>query len=181
MLPTGHIAAGFLTAHALIKILKPDFDANQINQLLALGAFWGFAPDLDVFYSFARQGNLLVSHKDTPVHHKFFSHAPMAWLVPGLLIYFLGASDYAKMFGLVFWLGTWSHFVLDSVEYGIMWLWPINNKIYALSHRGQNFRIDEKNFFRHSIQFLFYYSKRVSFYLEVLIIILALIVYFKVI
>ena len=61
MLPTGHIAAGFLTAHALIKILKPDLDASQVNQLLAFGAFWGFAPDLDVFYSFARQKNLLVS------------------------------------------------------------------------------------------------------------------------
>jgi hypothetical protein len=49
MLPPGHIAAGYLTALAAIKIFKPDFDQQQINQLLVLGMFWGFAPDLDVF------------------------------------------------------------------------------------------------------------------------------------
>lgn len=179
MLPTGHIAAGFLTAHALIKILKPDLDSNQLNQLLMAGAFWGFAPDLDVFYSFARQKNLLVAHASTPIHRKYFFHAPILWLAAGLLVTLFASSVFVKLFGLIFWLASWSHFVLDSIEYGIMWLWPFNRKVYALMRREENLSIAETNFFRHSIKVLQEYAKRASCYLEILIILAALIIYFR--
>src|SRR3989344_7538032 len=106
MLPTGHIAAGYLTAFATIKILKPDFDQQQINQLLALGAFCGFAPYLDVFYAFFRQRSLLVAHNSTPNHRKYFFHAPVLWLICGLAIYFLSASEFVKLFGAVLFLSS---------------------------------------------------------------------------
>ena len=176
MLPTGHIAAGFLTAFGVIKILKPDLGPHQVNQLCMMGAFWGFAPDLDVFYSFAKQKSLLVSHSGTPIHRKFFFHAPMVWLILGLSIFLFGSSVYLKTFGLIVWLASWSHFVLDSIEYGIMWLWPWKRKIYALWRAGEAWRIEEKNFFKHSFKFLYFYSKRISFYLEIVIILSALII-----
>lgn len=179
MLPTGHIAGGYLTAFLFIKILKPEIDSNQINHLLIVGAFWGFAPDLDVFYAFAKQQNLLVSHPTTPIHRKFFLHAPMFWLIVGLMIFFISASTFGKLFGLILWFSSWSHFFLDSIEYGIMWLWPFNSKVYSLFNQEKKFRIEETNFLKHSFKFLYFYSKSITFYLEIFIIISALIVYFK--
>jgi|SRR3989344_2383840 len=182
MLPTGHIAAGYLTAYAAIKILKPDLDQHQVNQLLMMGAFWGFAPDIDEFWFFFKNKSLLVNPVGVKkYHHDYFTHAPVVWLVAGLAVYLVSSSDYTKFFGLVLWLASWSHFLLDSIEYGIMWLWPLSNKLYALKGGGEKpFVIEEKNFFKHSLKFVYLYATTsISFYLEVLIIIASLIVFFK--
>lgn len=180
MLPTGHIAGGFLTGAALLQILKPDLPQTEMNQLLFWAMFWGFAPDLDEFWFFFKNRSLLVAPAGVKTnHHYYFSHAPVLWLAGGLLIYFFVSADFWKAFGLLVWLGSWSHFVLDSVENGIMWLWPFNNRLYGLKNRGEKFVIAEKNFFKHSFKFLELYSKRISFYLEILIILTALIIYLK--
>lgn len=179
MLPTGHIAAGYLTGYALLKFSHPAVSIQQQTQLLWWAVFFGFAPDLDVFVYFALNKTLLVSGEAKKNHRLYISHAPMLWLLAGLAIYFFASSIYLKNIGLLLWLGSWSHFLLDSVEYGIMWLWPFSAKIYAFKNRDVKVPVKEKTFFKHSAEFLKIYSKRLSFYLEVLIILLALIVYFK--
>ncbi len=181
MLPTGHVAAGFLTAEVLLKIAKPDLPTGQIQQLLWWGVFFGFAPDLDVFYFFLKHKTLLVSPSNVGEdnHRKFWSHAPFYWLVAGLLIFLLSGSLYWKYVGLLLWLGSWSHFLLDSIEYGIPWLSPFSQKLFALKNQGIKLVISESNFFRHSLGFLKLYSKRLSFYLEVLIILSAIFVFLK--
>src|SRR5437762_3439625 len=121
MLPTGHIAAGFLTAEVLLNFTHQNFSHSEVTQLLWWGVFWGFAPDLDVFYFFIKHKTLLVASgtSSSDPHRKFASHAPIYWLIAGLLVYFFSASEYWKFVGLLLWLGSWSHFLLDSVEYGI--------------------------------------------------------------
>lgn len=182
MLPTGHVAAGYLTTLGLIKVLKPELAPAQIDQLLILGAFVGFAPDLDKFWFFFKNKNLLVSPEGVKKYHRsYFTHAPVVWLVAGLAIYFFSTSAYGKLLGLTFWLSGWSHFILDSIEYGVIWLWPLSDKLYALKDAGKKtFIIEDRNFFRHSLKFLYFYAtKSISFYLEVLIIITSLIVFFN--
>lgn len=179
MLPTGHIAAGYLTAYELLQHTHFQFTPQQKNQLLLWGMFFGFAPDIDVFYVFLKTKSLLVSGDTDVVHRKFFWHAPIVWLSAGLLIYFIAPSGYTKFLGLLLWLCSWSHFLLDSIEYGIMWLWPFNHKVYALKNRESRFVITEKNWIKHSWQFLKLYSRRISFYLEMIVILTALIIYFK--
>ncbi len=176
MLPTGHIAAGFLTAYSIVKIARPDLELSQINQLLFFGAFFGFAPDLDEFYVFAKSRSWLVASETTSLmHRKFFSHTPVLWVLGGLII-FLFTSGFIKLLGLIILFSSLSHFLLDSIEHGIMWLWPFSSKVYALKDAGFNFLIKEKNFFKHSFQFLQIYTTRLSFYLEVLIILVAIFV-----
>jgi membrane-bound metal-dependent hydrolase YbcI (DUF457 family) len=178
MLPTGHIVAGYLTAFGLIKVIRPEFSQAEINQLYMWGMFWGFAPDLDVFYYFLKNKNFLVSGQEAlkGSHRKYYSHAPILWLIAGLSVYFLAGSVYVKMVGLLIWLGSWSHFLLDSIDYGIMWLWPFSSKVYALRNREVKFVIQERNFFKHSFKFLQAYSKFWTFYFEILIILLGILV-----
>jgi hypothetical protein len=177
MLPPGHVAAGYLTAWGLLKILKPELSPIEYQQLLLWGAFIGFSPDLDVFYAFLKQRSWLVAHPTTPVHRNYFSHAPVVWAAAGLAVYFLAESEFYKIFGLIVWLSSWSHFALDTLEFGIAWLWPISRRLFAFWGANERSGIEEKNFFRHTILVLKAYTKKISFYLEVLIIITALIVY----
>lgn len=180
MLPTGHLAGGFLAAYSFIKIAKPDLDLSQINQLLAFGTFIGFVPDLDEFYAFAKNKSLLVASKTTPVHRQYFFHAPVLWVLGGLVVYFASSNYFIQNLAIVFILSALSHFILDSIEFGIMWLWPFKKKLYALKDAASNRPIiQEENFFKHSFKFVLVYSKRLSFYLEVLIFFTALVVLFK--
>ena len=52
MLPTGHVAAGYLTGYALLKFSNSGFTLAQHQQLIFWGMFFGFAPDLDMFFLF---------------------------------------------------------------------------------------------------------------------------------
>ncbi|HYV33822.1 MAG TPA: metal-dependent hydrolase [Candidatus Limnocylindria bacterium] len=178
MLPPGHIAAGYLTGYALLKFAHPNISPAEAQQLLLWTTFFGFAPDLDSFYAFYKQGSMRAAANPNVNHRKFLSHAPVLWLIAGLLIYFFAPSVYIKYIGLALWLGSWSHFLLDSIEYGIMWFWPFSNKVYALKNREISYRLDEKNFFKHNWQVVVLYSKHLSFYLEILVVLSALIVFF---
>lgn len=172
MLPPGHIAGGFLAAYGLLKITKPDLAPAQVDQLLWLGAFFGFAPDLDYFVSFFKERSLTVRDFEKNTHRQFISHAPLVWLAVGLLIYFLASSIFVKYLGLVIWLGSWTHFIADSVEYGVMWLWPFSTKYIGLIPRDY-LKITEPGFWRYWVKFVKLYTKAVSFYLEILVIIVA--------
>jgi membrane-bound metal-dependent hydrolase YbcI (DUF457 family) len=179
MLPPGHIAAGYLTAHALLKITQPDLDQHQINQLFIWGTFFGFAPDLDTFAAFAKEKAFVFKDKKGANHRKFWSHAPALWLIAGLLIYFTSVDSYWKYVGLLLWLGSWSHFLLDTIQYGIMWLWPFSKNIFAIKDKEMSLNIQESRFFPYWWKFVREYSRLISFKLEVLIILIAIIVILK--
>ncbi|MBI5530332.1 MAG: metal-dependent hydrolase [Candidatus Doudnabacteria bacterium] len=179
MLPPGHVAAGYLTAQALLKIVKPELPQAEINQLLWWGFFWGFAPDLDNFAAFLKVKSFYYNKKDNSIHRQFYTHIPVLWLLAGLAVYFLAANAYWQMFGLLIWLGSWSHFLLDSIEYGVMWLWPFNKELWAFKNRGVKKQIDGESFFRYWTSFLKLYVTRLTFYIEIIILVCALVVFFK--
>lgn len=171
MLPPGHAAGGYLTAKALLKFLPYKFTVRQVHQLIGWGIFFGVIPDIDIIYSFLSDRTYQIEKVD---HRRNITHAPVLWLIAGLIIYFSAASPFYKTFGLLVWLGTWSHFLLDSFEFGgVMWLWPLNTKRFGLlpdkheqADKGKNFLEYLKNFFK-------YYSKHLIFYLEIILIIYA--------
>ena len=174
MLPPGHIAAGFLTAKALLHFSHNHLSADQQTQLLWWGIFFSFAPDLDSFITFAKERSFTVRSPEKNNHRQFISHAPILWLIAGLAIYFFSSSEYFRILGLLLWLCSWSHFILDSIEYGIMWLWPFNKEKWALKDRGQDVVISGNGFLNYWINFLKFYITRWTFYAEVIILITVL-------
>jgi len=181
MLPPGHIAAGYLTAKALLHFTHSSLPTVQQNQLLLWGMLFGFIPDIDTFIAFAREKAWFVKNQDNN-HRKFITHAPVIWLAMGLIVVAVAPNVYWKDVGLLLWLGSWSHFILDSIQYGIMWLWPFSNRIYAFKDREtQYIKVDtlKNSFFGFWFGFVKSYSKSLTFYLEILIIISAVIIYIK--
>jgi hypothetical protein len=180
MLPPGHFAAGYLVAEAVIHIAQPNLTTSQTTQFLFLGGFFGFVPDLDMFYAFFKAGSFTVPGNKIN-HRKYFPHTPILWLIAGLAIYFLVESPFLKYTGLLVWLGAWSHFVLDSFKVGIRWLYPFTSRFFALENPGEKETNNTKGFFKHWMSFIKYYatSAQPTFYLELVIIATALIVYFR--
>lgn len=183
MLPPGHIAAGYLTAYEIIKIGKPELSQHQINELLVVGAIAGFIPDLDMFAAFAKVRSFTITDGKTN-HRKFWSHSPLIWMAIGLVIYFtawIASSTFFEYFGLIFWLGSWSHFILDSLDYGIHWFWPFSEQLFAVRNKEINLPNDEKEFFKYWWQFLKMYTQKLNFtfYTEIAILALAIFTLFK--
>jgi hypothetical protein len=146
MLPPGHIAAGFIVAKSLLVFTQAGFDQSQTNTLLFLGAFFSFAPDLDMFYAFVKTRSFTIP--GTQINHRaYLTHSPLLWLALGLSIYFFSSDPLIQYTGLLLWLGSWSHFVLDSLKVGVRWLYPFSKKFYALEGPGNQENTPQKSFF----------------------------------
>lgn len=177
MLPPGHIVGGYVVAEAVLAVTHFSLSAQQTNELLLLGMFFAFAPDLDFFYAFFRLHGWTLQ-KNTVDHRKFVTHMPIVWLVAGLAIFFAAQTPFMKVLGLLVWLGAWSHFLLDTIEYGIMWLWPFSSKVYALKNKERKFVTVEKSFVRYWTHFVWWYMHQMSFWLEVGVIVVAVFVWY---
>ena len=84
-----------------------------------------------------------------------------------------------KYVGLFILAGSMSHFIGDSLEYGIMWFWPFSKKQYYIH------KIEKENFNKSEPLLRYYwkfftkiYIKNYTFYAELVLIIAALLVYF---
>lgn len=180
MLPPGHVAAGFVTAEALLKATHANFTPVQTLQLLWWGAFFGFAPDLDSFVAFAIvKGWWYKPGTDSTIHRSLYSHIPIFWLVAGIIAFLAAPDVYWKYVAALLVLGSWSHFLLDSIDYGIMWLWPFNKEHWALRNRGIKKQIQAQGFFSYWFTLVKFYCRSWTFYCEIVIIVIALIIFVK--
>jgi len=180
MLPLGHIAGGYLVTQAVLTFAHPALSAMEQQQLLWWGMFFGFAPDLDMFWVFVKTKRFIAS--DEINHRRFFSHVPILWFLGGLAVFFFGLMRQDLFFeylGIVVWLGSWSHFVFDTIQHGVMWLWPWGRKPLALLDQGVRDDIPLQAFLSYWIKLVKFYVTRfvVSFVLELVVIITALVVY----
>ena len=186
MLPPGHIAAGYLTAEAFLHFTHSSLSAHQQTELVWWGLLVSILPDFDFIGSFIKYGGLKYDPRKGN-HREFSSHAPILWLIAGLLIYFLAPTEFWKTFGILLWLCSWSHFVMDTIQYGIRWLWPFSNKRFRLNEVINEPSADNniaaalnKNFFSYWWVFLKEYAKglKISLICEAVLVVVTFILYF---
>ena len=132
MVLPGHLAGGYIATASLLKAFAPTLPVGEMNALLLAGVMASELPDLDIItYYFDRK-----LKKTTKTSHRSYeTHAPLFWLVVSLIISLTGAiagSDFVRLFGFVILSGTWSHLILDSIEYGVMWFWPFTERRFGL-------------------------------------------------
>jgi len=178
MLPPGHIAAGYLVAHTLLSVTHPPLSVTDQNYLTYWGMFFSFAPDLDTFVVFKKIGRFTSS--DEVNHRKFYSHAPILWLVAGVGIFLMALAVhnvFLEYFGVLLWLGSWTHFVLDTIQHGVMWLWPWNNKIFALRSPEIKSNVTEKRFIPYWMKSLRFYATEMTLSLSIEIVIIGAALY----
>jgi|GEM_PF-1659626 len=178
MMPYDHAAVGYLFSFLLLRIAHAALLPEQINFLLLWGLFWAVAVDWDMIVSALMLKSLKMQDKVS--HRRFFTHTPIFGLVIGLTMYFFSGSLYGQYFALVFLAAFASHMVVDSIEIGIMWFWPFSRKQYFLfdCNSSSDPYLKENFFMFHIKMFRNVYMKMKTFYVGIVTVIIALIVFF---
>jgi hypothetical protein len=68
-------------------------------------------------------------------HREHITHLPLFWLCVSVVICLIGLvfnSAFIYFASFVILAGILSHFIFDSIEHGICWLWPFSKKRYCL-------------------------------------------------
>lgn len=182
MVLPGHLAGGYLAALALLTVGEPSITAAQASALLAIGAIAGDGPDIDLFLYYFNQRSKRPS-ADSSGHRHYITHTPAFWLVLSLIIFGIGLiadSTFVQYIGWVILAGSWSHLLLDSIEFGVRWLWPIMKRRYYLLP-GSNPVIDEPKgtlrYYRELIRATAF--RNVTFYAEITVTAIAIVVLFQ--
>ena len=152
-----------------------------MTALYVIGLIASEGPDFDLIKFFFEHRSMKLQKADS--HRKYWSHAPLVWLMASLTIVLAGyiaGSQFTSYIGWTILFGSWSHFIFDSIEYGIMWLWPFSKKPFYL-HTAPVENIDErKGTLAYYWTFIWkYYLRLWTFYLEIAVILLALWVLFS--
>lgn len=103
-------------------------------------------PDLDTIWVRARQRRRGIQGRVN--HHEYASHAPAVYLIAAVLL----AWRASWQTGLLFLVVTLGHLALDSwaTDDGIMWLYPLRRKQYALLPRPiHDGGLHGKEFYKH--------------------------------
>ncbi|HYV33736.1 MAG TPA: metal-dependent hydrolase, partial [Candidatus Limnocylindria bacterium] len=113
-------------------------------------------------------------------HRRFLTHTPVFGLVIGLTMYVLSNSLYGKYFALVFLAAFASHMVVDSIELGIMWLWPFSKKQYFLFDANTDSQpyMNENLLMFYVKMFRNVYMRMKTFYVGAALVVIALAVFF---
>lgn len=175
MLPPGHIVAGYLVTYGLIHLSHNALSSREITELLIIGTALGVLPDIDFIPFFISRKSLRITSKDT--HRKYPTHAPLVWLVIGLAIAYTASSPFFWMLGLLIWLAPWSHFLGDSIEFGVRWFWPFSNRYFSIFGYREEYRNDctnKQKLLHHYLCIVRRYIKESPvFWLEIILIVTA--------
>ena len=176
MVLPGHLAGGYIAAEALLSLLDPALSPGQIAAVYAIGTLAGELPDIDIaihaLVSRLRLGGVKLNHR------QYVTHAPIFWLGVSAIIAAAGlsfSSIFIIMCGLAVLAGTLSHFILDSIDFGIRWLWPFSQKRISLTDPGPEVRTGDPSSFSYYRDFILKeYYKKISFYAEIAVTVIAL-------
>jgi len=186
MLAPGHLAASYLASKIFLKIIKPELNNSEIDNLILWGIIFGVAPDLDLSYNTFHPKKKTVNLsdcQDNESHRRHFTHAPLVWLLASIFIFIWGlitGSSFILFLSLLIWLCSWLHFGLDSLEDGIRWLWPFNKKFFRIKKISIIAENKKSAFLKDLSRFLKNYTKKfkLTFYLEIVLVLAAIIIYF---
>ncbi len=138
MVLPGHLGGGYLAARAVLALAPAaaaTFSPTQTAALLVIGTLFGDGPDLDlIWYSFKHRILKSAEHDN---HRDYATHAPVVWLGISLSVVLAGwlfGSLFTQFAGWMIISGSWAHLLLDSIEYGVMWLWPLSHKRFCIRH-----------------------------------------------
>jgi len=180
MVLPGHLAGGYLATTALLVFFHPDLSTSQVNGLLIIGALAGELPDIDlIFFNLAhRKNHKIESHRD------YLTHIPLFWLLISTVVVvsgFIFNSVFIEYLGWIVLIGTWSHLILDSIEYGISWLSPISKKKFAIKNNTnkENIIYRQGSILQHFHFITTTYLKTTTIWIEILVSIIAITVFFK--
>ncbi len=150
-----HSLVGAVAQRFVIDKVDKKFTEKEKRVLWIVGITASVLPDFDLVYSALNQ---MTNHRD------FITHGIFIYLVISLLLYFLSLTKDKKEFGreffktlaLCFSIGIMTHFLMDFIVGGIVFLAPFSYKVYG----------PEMSFERYNGNWLLRYLKSKYMFLE---------------
>ena len=156
-----HLPSGYIFAKAVLAKLK-KIPSRTVILTMMVGAIF---PDIDLFYFF------FIDHQQVH-HHKYFLHWPIVWIslfLCSAIVWKLTAYQSQKLLlSMLFFAAAILHVILDSLVGDIWWFAPFIDQAYALFKVEAHYQPWWLNFLLHW-----------SFWVEVVICMIAGMVYFK--
>lgn len=117
-----HLAYPYLMTTIIAKIVGVHLSLMHSGILLVSSVI----PDLDFVFIWLKDRVSLSLH-----HHTWVSHVPLYYLLFGLAVSYISMSV-----GIVFLIGTFSHFIMDMffTGDGIRWLRPFSNREFYVDN-----------------------------------------------
>ncbi len=176
MLWFGHLALGYLVTKTILALTPAQFSMPEIRILMTLGMIAALLPDIDLIPFFIKHRSAKLQKNES--HRRIWSHAPLLWIAVLLLILSMTDSPFAFTACLVFLAGSLTHFLADSIEDGVFWLWPFSNIKWYL-HKAKEIEFSSQKtsvvcYYKRLLTHI--YIKNWTFWIESVIILLALVV-----
>lgn len=181
MVLPGHLGGGYLMARALLSVFHPVFSQAQVTALMVIGTLCGDLPDIDLIaFSYT---HFFKKNSAKEQHREYITHMPLFWLIPSMTVVAAGAvfgSPFVEYVGWLILIGSWTHLLLDSIEYGVAWLWPISRRRFALRYPPEEKSSHATGSIGYYWEFIRNrYAKNITFYIEILIAAAAIYVLFR--
>ncbi len=180
MVLPGHLAGGYLAAQLVLAIGHPAFSGPEVAALSLIGILAGELPDIDLVWlnlQHRRHASGVRKHTPTTNHREYITHVPFFWLIVSFLVVTLGAvadSMFTQYVGWIILAGTWSHFLLDSIEHGVPWLSPFSHKRFCLKDKPEVPLNNKPGTLASHWEFITkHYTKNITFFAEILIVVVA--------
>ncbi len=186
MVLPGHLAGGFISTTIVLGTINQSFSSSELTVLYIIGILSGELPDLDLLLFYLAK-KLFKTTKQT--HRDFMTHLPLFWMVFSFIIFalaYLINSNFLMTTSILILAGTFSHFLFDSIDYGIQWLRPFNQRRYCLFKLSGLNEFETASVQHHievgSIKFYWnylwkMYIKQPSFYAEIFVTLVALLIF----
>jgi inner membrane protein len=114
---TAHLPAGFVMARLWNRPAPLAMVAALVGSVL---------PDLDMLWFH------LVDHGAVH-HHRYWPHVPLFWAVVAVVALPILWRTVYRVAGLMFFAALGVHMVLDTIAGGIMWLYPLDDRLLVLT------------------------------------------------
>ncbi len=188
MVLPGHLAGGYIATSIILNFVSIPLTSADLSVIYTIGILSGEIPDIDLLLFYLEKNKN--KNKTRQTHRDFITHIPMFWFVFCLTIFFIGflvTSKLIMLLSVVILAGTFSHFILDSLEYGIQWFKPFSKRRYCLFEIKEMEDFEKRSQHDHvkigSLRFYWnyvttIYIRQVSFYAEFLVVIIAILVLF---
>jgi hypothetical protein len=142
MLWIGHLALGYLVFKLFSFLVPMSLTGHEQTILLAVALIASVLPDLDFIPFFIRNKSMKLQSGKS--HREGFSHAPLFYTLIAAILLAIPFSNLFHMAVLVGLVSIIGHFIGDTIEYGVPWLWPFSSKRYAL-HQVSPEKISRKS------------------------------------
>jgi hypothetical protein len=142
MLSTAHFFSGVIifTVLTIFSVVPKTF------LFFGLIVICSMIPDADIAF--------------TKLHRNLFSHTPLFWFIISLIVCVVASHFWFLVLPFLF------HFFLDTIDYGVMVLYPFSRKKYGYAILGKTLRIEQQSQFAYLKEYL---KNRNLLFLELII------------